>query len=274
MKKILAPATLVAAFVVAGCATQIPTQRDTGSLKLSYETQKAGVQTGKTVAIVSPHFLAAETGSVNHATAQIFLQRSQNQPYVPQAAYELNYKKRLGDAMMNTIQDMVSSKGFKTKGPFASFDDIPFGDKKDIYLVAMPSIKIYFDQKRNSQACKGMVCTDNGQFTIGGELIYKMVEPLTGQSLMTKRVNLNEFSITRDYVKEYQVRDQSDGLLGMVLDKAANPESLQDNTDRAMTEALNEFFTKSMSKIDTLVSREELVSFEKDVSQLKGLKRF
>jgi hypothetical protein len=37
---------------------------------------------------------------------------------------------------------------------------------------------------------------------------------------------------------------------------------------------LNEFFKKAMAKIDAFVTTEELMSFNSDVENLKGLKRF
>jgi hypothetical protein len=267
----------IALAMLAGCATHIPVNRETGSLNFDYTTKTpAGKQNGKPIAIVSPQFVSVESRESQSAqtTIDMILSNSSSSMYQAQLVYQATYRERLADAMMSTIQEIFSKRGFTTKGPYATFDDIPFGEKKTIYLAAMPSLKIYFDQKRQTSSCKGMVCTDQGVFTVTGELIYKMVEPMTGQALVTKRINLSDFSITKNYTRDFQNRTQSEGVLGAAMDKALNPEFLRDNTDRVMSEALSEFFQKSMAKIDTFISGEELLSFEQDVAQLKGLKRF
>lgn len=262
---------------IAGCATHIPVNREVGALDFNYEPTSTNKPVGKPVAIVSPQFVAAEnntpTRTGNPLLSQVLAMQGSSQ-FQPQTVYQSSYKPRISDSMMASIQEILSKKGFTTKGPYATFDDIPFGDKKTIYLVAVPSLKIYFDQKPEQLTCRGMVCTDRGVFNVSGELVYKMIEPLTGQALMTKRINLSDFGIVKSYHREFQNRTHSDGLVGVALDKAMNPEQLRDNTDRVMAEALNEFFKKSMAKVDAFVSTEELLSFQSDIDQLKGLKRF
>lgn len=265
-RKLLALAAL--AVIATGCATHIPVAKEVGTLNLNYQPSESSPLVGKSVGIVSPQFVAAEGGEDKSFGFQ------QNSIFIPQQVYQTSYKSRLADSMMNAIQEIISRKGFTIKGPYATFDDISFGDKKTIYLAAVPSLKIYFDAKRENVSCKGMVCVDKGSFTVTGEFIYKMVEPMTGQAVMTKRINLSDFAITKTYVREFQTRTQSEGLIGAALDKALNPDQLRDNTDKAMTEAVNEFFAKAMKKIDGFVSTEELMSFDEDIKQLKGLKRF
>lgn len=275
-------AVCVTAAALSGCATHIPVNREVGNLDFSYQASAKTKATGKSVAIVSPQFVAAEAAaqvstqpdSRNALALLMAAQTGLRQTYTPQAVYQATYQQRLGDAMMGAIQEIISKKGFNTKGPYASFDDIPFGDKKTIYLAAVPSLKVYFDAKSQQFSCSGMVCTDQGVFTVTGELIYKMVEPMTGQAVVTKRINLSDFAISKSYLREFQGRTASDGLVGMAIDRAMKPEQLRDNTDRVMTEALNEFFKKAMTKVDSFVSTEELMSFEGDIAQLKGMKRF
>jgi hypothetical protein len=40
--------------------------------------------------------------------------------------------------------------------------------------------------------------------------------------------------------------------------------------DKVLTEALNEFYTKAMGKIDKYISQEEMLALEKDVNSAKG----
>lgn len=281
----LAVIALALTVVMSGCATQVPVKRDTGSLNLHYKVAGAAPRTDKTIAIVSPQVTSisgdrptSSAAPANTLLAALMAQQGVGNAgsFSGQMTFEKSYKNRLNESMYSSLQEIVSSKGFPTKGPFATFDDIPFSDKKSIYLVAVPSLRIFVDQKSENRECKnsGMACTDEGTISITGELLYKMVEPLTNQAMMTKRVNLSDFGIQKRYFHQYQLRTRSDGLVGTLFDKALAPTELRDNTDLVMTDAMNEFFQMAMAKIDTFVSQEELLSYEADVAQLKGLKRY
>lgn len=279
----------VAACIVllGGCATHVPVKRETGALNLQYQVAPTTQKTDKTIAIVSPLVAGLEAAATNDRGSAVpsnpFLAAMMAQAggratgqFSGQSQFERNYRTRLADAIFSSLQEIAASKGFRTKGPFPSFDDIPFGDKKTLYLVGVPSLRVFIDQKSERSECKnnGMACIDEGTIAITGELVFKMIEPLTNQAMMTKRINLSDFGIQKRYVHEFQSRTHSGDLVGTLLDKATAPAELRDNTDRVMTEAMNEFFQKAMGKIDTLMSQEELLAFEQDVLQLKGLKRF
>ena len=270
---------LIALASLAACAP-IPIKKDIGSLNFDYMATGASKPTGKVVAIVSPQFAAPERAQATPSKPTLPFGALQTgslpQPqFNAQDFYEKEYKGRFSTAIMNSTQEIISKKGFTTKGPYAAFEDIPYGDKKDIYLAAVPFLTVYFEQKDTTQYhCKGLVCTDQGEFIVTGEMIYKMIEPLTGQALMARRINLSDFAISKSYIKETESPYPSSSLIGGIIDKATKPEYLRDNTDQMMTQALNEFFKKTMAKIDTFISTEELMSFNNDIEKLKDLKRF
>ena len=272
---------LIALASLAACAP-IPIKKEVGSLNFDYTAAGTSKPTGKVVAIVSPQFVASERGNVQaNPQPQPTLPFGNLQPqlqshpqFKAQVLYEMEYKGRFSTAIMTSTQEIISNKGFTTKGPYTSFDDIPYGDKKDIYLAAVPFLTVYFEQNGPTFSCKGMVCTDQGEFIVTGEMVYKMIEPLTGQALMTRRINLSDFAISKNYIREIENPYPSGSLIGVMIDKATKPESLRDNTDQVMAQALNEFFKKTMAKIDTFISTEELMSFNNDIEKLKDLKRF
>lgn len=267
-----------------GCTTLvIPVNSATGNLNLNYRPGTASHTTGKAIAIVSPEFAGTDAPAASQPTPSLMtvFGTMVNMPvaqsrFQPQIAYQNTYRPRLKDSMVSGIQEIISNKGFGIKGPYATFDDMSYGDKKDTYLAAVPTLKIYFDAKPQQVACVGQaaICTDQGTFTVTGELVYRMIEPLTGQAIMTKRVNLSDFNITRSYFRQYQWRTNMGDFLSYLFAKLSAPASLSDNTDAVMTDAINEFYRKAMTKIDTMVSTGEILSYEGDVRQLKELKRF
>ena len=272
---------------LSGCATHIPVQKESATLNLNYKASTRGAATGKVIAIVAPEFVKDnDTASVRQSGQPgvvsnpylMSLMSGQQQvqgPYA-NAAFLREYQPRLRAAMQGAIEEMLSSRGFKAKGPYATLDDITYVDKKGLYLVSVPKITVYFDERISRQECKnrGFLCTVEGSFNVTGELMYRLIEPLTGQALLTKRIDLSGLNISKTYRKEFQARTQSNGLDGAVIDKAVAPDVLRDNSDKVLVDAVNEFYQQAMAKIDSLLSREEMLSYESDIEQLKSIKRF
>jgi hypothetical protein len=250
-----------------------------GQLNLEYELPRQKRQTQYVIAIVKPEFVdqQAEQGlrpaTANAIETAMLQQARRNQKEVRfvynfSKKFHGNYKARLVDAMKDSLQELFSRKGFKTKGPYATFDEITYVDKKTIYLASVPSLKLYVDDKITQQACSREYCTKEGQIQITGELIYKLIEPLTGQTMSNHRINLSNFGISRTYKHQYLTESGDIGTF------SADHPVLLTNTDKVLVEAINEFFAKAMEKLHKLISREEIISFAGDVKQLKKTKRF
>lgn len=276
MKKLAAVGFTI---ILTGCATHIPTARESGNLSLSYASNAVGTALPETIALVSPEFSSGERAggsNVNYQVSFLGLQAVDKSNFVAANEFNQRYQQQLSQAVQSATEDMFQKRGFKTKGPFQAYDDISFTDKKGLYLISNPKISIYFDQNVTSNNCRnnGMMCKQEGNFRIRGEIIYRLQEPLTGQSMLTRRYDLGSFGITKNYVKEYQVRTMSEGLSGALLDKMLAPEKLIDTTDRALSEAVTELFSRVIPKIDQALSREEILTFKQDIAQLKGMKQY
>lgn len=259
---------------VSGCATNIPVKKDVGALNLNYQSKVKGASSDLVVAIVSPEFTknAGNTQPQTNAYQNPYLVRDAQ--FSAASLFDTAYKSRLTSAIQSTIEELISKRGFKTKGPFDTLDDINYSDKKSMYLISQPKLTVNIDQKSTRSSCQGMVCTDKGQLQIGGEFTFKLIEPLTGQAMLTKRIDLNSLTTTREYTKQWQNLGVDQASFGGMLAKANAPESLTDNTDKAVADAVNEFYQNAMTKLDNFLSREEIMSFQADIAQLKALKRF
>lgn len=201
------------------------------------------------------------------------MQQQNQHIYSANSVFESDYKARLTSAIQTTMEELISKRGFTTKGPFTTLDEINYGDKKSMYLISTPKLAISVDSKPTSRECSGLVCTEKGEIQVSADLTFKLIEPLTGQSMMTKRIDMTNLSTPKSYIKQWQNYVDPVSVAGMVA-KSKAPESLQDNTDKTMTEAINDFYQQAMSKLDTMLSREEILSFQADIAQLKALKRF
>lgn len=181
------------------------------------------------------------------------------------------YKRPLIVGFHNSFVDLIAKKGFRWKGPYDYYDDMAYSDKKGCYLALLPKMNIYIQKGGKSVERYAMtqVVTETGQITVSGEMLLSFVEPMTKERIMSKRINLADFNICKEYIVQRKI-----GSKGMVFDAIASGSELRDNTDKVLAEAINEFYTKAMGKIYRMVSAEEILSYQTTIEELKGLKRF
>jgi neuraminyllactose-binding hemagglutinin len=264
-----------AVLLLAACAPT-PIKKEIGAVNFEYKPTENLAPVNKSIAVVSPDFGADITAQNNQPRTpmEAMLMANQQRKLDFNQRFYNGYRPQLAAAFQNSFNELISSKGFKTMGPYASADEITYTDKKTQYLAAIPKLRFLIDQKGANSGCDATVCQDQGEIQITGELAISLVEPLTGQALINKRINLSDFQIRKQYLRQWKNPTSNSSLVNMAISAAAGPKELVDNTDKVMTEALNEFYAQSMAKIDKLISQEELLSFEKDIGELKNAKRF
>lgn len=281
MKKMIIVLGLSMAMFTFGCAPKV--SREIGQLNLQYNSpEQQGVRSDKTIALVSPEVLKPQ----NNAQAQS--QGAGNNPFFAAmlqqqmmnsgeikvdfiSIYDQNYASQVKTAIGNGIQEMLTKKGFRLMGPYGTFDDMAYGDKKKAYLALVPVLNLQISNKITKDESTSLthIHTLEGVVSIGGELLINLIEPMTKERIMSKRINLSDFNISKNYVRQAKI-----GSSGLIFDAIASGNELTDNSDKALTEAINEFYTQAMAKIDKMISTEEIVNYAKSIEELKGLKKF
>ncbi len=287
MRKLMALVAVCSLASLSACTSTPQTKKEVGQLNFSYKPSGQEKKVDKIISIVSPSYKSASEEATNnqqsYSQPSLMALASMNAKNAKRANVNFNknlghYGNRLTSAMGETFHEIIISKGFKISGSYETFDDITYGDKKTSYLALVPDLNIYVDQKIKSKECSNSngYCENVGTIQIGGSLNIRLIEPLTKQTFFSKRINLSKLTAPKDYVQRYHYRAKSDSLLGMAVNSltAGDKKPLIDNTDKVLVEALNEFFAKSMKKVDGYISTQEVMSFEKDVMAIKNLKRF
>ena len=276
MRKIMDFLAICSIVVLSACNSTPQTKKEVGQLNFSYQPEAQEEKVDKIISIVSPIYKSASSGSMNPQ----FAYNTLNSRHIS-VNFNKNlgqYGNRLASAMGDTFHEIIISKGFKISGPYETFDDITYGDKKASYLALVPDLNINVDQKVLNSECsdsKGY-CENVGTIQIGGSLNIKLIEPLTKQTFFSKRINLSKLTAARDYVQRKHYAAQSNNLISMAVSSLTTGEKkpLIDNTDKVLVEALNDFYSMAMKKVDGYISTEEVMSFENDVMAIKNLKRF
>jgi neuraminyllactose-binding hemagglutinin len=282
MKKILSivKLTLVSAVVAvgfSGCGVKIPINKEVGQLNLKYTTKNQKSRVNKKIAIVAPKYSNIEVKPDN-VIRNPFTGRVMNihRDINFNNLFSVKYKNRLSKSMSISFEDLILKKGFVIGGKYRTFDDMTYPDRKSTYMALIPTIDIKIDKRATEQKKHRLYFSEKGNIDISGELTVKMIEPLSKQMFITKRINLTDLGISKPYIYEVQTTESNANGIGMgsmisgTIDKASAPAILTDNTEKVLTEALNEFYKKAMQKIEKYISQEEILALEKDVNGAKG----
>jgi len=255
----------IVAMSMSGCTAPTPklqSEKSVGVLSFKYAFGKQQPRMSKKIAIVAPRFSDIEARTNSRSNF--------NHLMIP-------YQKRLSKAMSSGFEELILNKGFTIGGKYRTFDDMTYPQRKSTYMSLVPTIEINIDKKVTASDSHMSYTTEKGIMQVSGELVIKMIEPLSKQMFITKRIDLSDLEISKEYVYEAKriskPSKSSGGLVGSLLDSAlkgaTTPDNFNDNTDKVLTEALSEFYTKAMGKIDKYISQEEVLALDKDVMSAK-----
>jgi len=244
----------IAAIAFSGCSTKIPTK------KLDYE---AGYN------VYKPSKVEKSTEEVIGIVDSTISQKSDSELFKKN-----NQVEKVKAALSTAVTEIISAKGFKLKGPYASFDDITYNDKKMIYLAFVPKIDLDIAVKDVKQVTERLYISQTGTVVINGKLSISSDEPMTGQSFIKKTINLSDLKIEEPFTYQVQYTTGDGSAIGKALDEAIAPKEIIDNTNLAVGQALNKFYNEAVKKIETYINKEEILSYKPDIEKLKGLKRF
>ena len=262
--------------VVTSCYPAI--ERDTGTLNLSYKVYDEDVSPlDFKITVIRPEIIKEQGTEPTGQPRRSYL-ASIITPLIEEEVghdyfnnkFHNNYERIVRMAFGNAINEYLTSQGFEAVGPYDSQDDMVYRDKKESYLVLTPKLDLIISRVKNDRVCEfwTKICKEEGTIQIGGEFRFDFLEPLTQEKILSKRVNLYNLYIQKDYKKEYRKKS------GIFSNMFASGRTLMDSTDKALTDALNAFYSKSMPKIANFMTKEEILSYQEEISTLKKEKKY
>lgn len=253
-------------------------KKETGILNLRYHLyEEDAPSTGFAVALIRPqivkyHEIQEQSNSERGFFSRLItpLMEEQVDLHYFNDKFSHDYKRPVRMAITNSLQNIFIKRGFKPIGPYDSPDDLIYREKKEAYLMVFPRLDLTISRTDKKIECQWItnLCREEGSIVVGGELKLNFIEPLTKEKVITKKINLYHLYIQKDYVKEYKKRS---GLIGKLL---TAKRELSDTTEKALSEALNDFFRRSMGKIAAFLSRDELLSYQEEILFLKQSKAY
>jgi hypothetical protein len=178
--------------------------------------------------------------------------------------------KRFQSALGNDIEELIIAKGFSLKGPYQSFDEMVFEDKKVTEMLIDIEIAPEFTAQqggwRSSLALlygNRAVYSYSGSASLVGKINISGIEPLTHEKIWSKSVlipNIENIPI--------QTSQKYDHILNAT-------ELLNDpGIYNAVGKALMTQYTGIMNKIAAHFEVEELTSLKPQIKELKAKKGF
>ncbi|HNP23445.1 MAG TPA: hypothetical protein PKM63_17380 [Panacibacter sp.] len=208
---------------------------------------------------------ATKPGSVDMLLAQV-------QPYYVTTFLAANNElfRNFREAIGKDIEELIVAKGFNLKGPYSSFDDMIFDDKKRTDIVIQIEMSPEFTAAQgawkshyNPLVSGNYTYTYSGKVSLVGKINLSGVEPLTNQKIWSKSVLIPNI----------------DNIIIQTTGKYDHPlnayEVYQDpGIYNAVGTALGQQYAGIMNKIAAQINAEEFLSMKPEIKELKAKKGY
>lgn len=156
-------------------------------------------------------------------------------------------------ASKDDLSKILMAKGFSIRGPFDSYDLIPYSDKKAIDLYLIPTLELSFAQNEEKWTEK---VYSSGNVVVNGKITLELREIVTRELMWTKSIPLTEFEFPYRIRAPYKVNDK----FNFIMNEAVKGIELQ--------------YPNLMSTIFKLIDPEEMNVIKKQCQELKSKKGF
>lgn len=183
-----------------------------------------------------------------------------------------SWARETGGAFVNSLktdlEKLLIAKGFKVTGPYDSLDVMTFPEKKGANLTLTPIVEIRADDHvtAHNPAFTGEVIvtpgTQEGVFSVGGWVAFVMVEPLSGEKMWMKRIELEP--VQERYSFTY-IAPRGGGQATWFYG---------DTRQQAFTKALNRIYPAVMQKAWAYFDSEEVLHVKQQAEEVRQLKRY
>lgn len=161
----------------------------------------------------------------------------------------------LDKAINDDLSELLIAKGFSVRGPFDSYDLIPFSDKKsiDLYLVPTMELFIMFKPEKTSEHCTGNI-------EIKGKITLELREIITRELMWAKSIPFTNFEFPYSIHIPHYVQGQSYDLKPFIMNDVAK--------------GIEQQYPKFMDTVSRLIDPEEMRIIKKQAEELKSKKGY
>ncbi len=175
-------------------------------------------------------------------------------------------QQKFADALRDDFLELVTCRGYATKGPFKDFDEMVFPEREASNLLLEPVLEanVEYTEIKQQPFCEGtmrrILCateaasgtppseyTMNGTLIFGGRVTLSLKEPLTNTRMWTKSIDIGSTSVPFTGTTVYSAMTQKQS------DLRADVGFL-----RALTPKLEEIYSTVLLTADRYLNQDEL----------------
>jgi len=189
---------------------------------------------------------------------------------VLQQSYK-NFAAGFSNSLAADLDKQLVAKGVKVSGPYATYDDITYPDKRAAEYALTPVVFLTASIKWGTPVpvgSGGAVDYIERKFslTAQGFVEFVLVEPLSRQKLWVKKLELEPQSI--EGVEAYAANVVSDPTTGQPIRTDVGP-MLYDGKQDAMADAMTRWYPIIAEKAWTYLNTDEMTSLKPQVVEIR-----
>lgn len=236
---------------------QLPASHWNDNYFYNYEPQQKApaASVHANVIVVNPFYKEAESAFVDTAYAKV--------------------GKGFSKSMGVDLDKIILAKGMTAIGPYAALDDVTYPDKKGADLTLAPRLFLTSDTKMSEsyhRAYNGVGHLEKS-FTmkLGGWVAYEMREPLSGQKMWVKKLELEDREVKG--VEIYEAIAVRTDQYGAVL-QWGEGKLVYSGRAEALADALKAYYPVIMEKAWIYLNAEEILDLKGKTREIRERKVF
>ncbi|GAB4029995.1 MAG: hypothetical protein Fur0012_05140 [Elusimicrobiota bacterium] len=179
--------------------------------------------------------------------------------------------KGFSSSMGTDLDKILISKGINTTGPFASLDEITYSQKKEASLTLASQVFISAEMKPVGQEqYSGGYMMQTYDMSINGWISFNMQEPLSGQKMWIKKIELEPIQVQTVVYTEAIPRYGNDGCGGTMVVGYNRGSIVYDGRVDSIADALKQMYPVILSKFQKFIDPEELIALKEKGKEIRS----
>lgn len=242
--------------------------------------KRAPASVKATIIVVNPFYKDAESALIDPTYAQV--------------------GKGFSKSMGVDLDKIIIAKGMTSVGPYLTLDDVTYPDKKNADITLAPRVFLTTETKydkweyvrysgnrdsnmdANAAGANGEAVYSERKFElkIGGWVAYEMREPLSGEKMWVKKLELEESVVTGAEIYEakpvYETKygGQYNNEPYQDLVRYDQGTVVYNGRADAVADALKKYYPIIMGKAWTYIDTDEIINLKEKTKEIRQLKRY
>jgi hypothetical protein len=183
-----------------------------------------------------------------------------------------NFAKGFVRSVAVDLDKVLVAKGVKVAGPFASYDEITYSQKRSADLALTPRVFFTATIKFGTPGPVGSGGVSDYierrfSMSVQGHVVFELREPLSQEKLWVKKLDLEPQTV--DGVEAYDVHPVSDPQTGRVLRYDVG-DMIYDGKQEGLASVMDGWYPVIVGKAWTFIDTEELSSIKPQVAEIRS----